>query len=92
MPSSQSHRKPREREKKHKYLENHHKEQQHHLTHFVVSVDGLLGQEATMFSKYLTAKHVASKWQCTYSEVCGYVNAHLSITIVQVMHLCLRRS
>ncbi len=57
----------------------------------MVSVDGLLGKEATTFSKRLAAK-LASKWQRTYSEVCGYVNARLSITIVRATHLCLRGS
>jgi hypothetical protein len=46
-----------------------------HFTPFGIYVDGLLGQEAApTFSKQLVAK-VASKWQHTYSKVCGYVNA-----------------
>jgi hypothetical protein len=35
---------------------------------------------------------VASKWQHTYSKVCGYVNAWLSITIVWATQLCLHMS
>jgi hypothetical protein len=79
-----------EKEKKRKYLENC-LQQRRHFTPFVVSVDGLLGKEATTFSKRLAAK-LASKWQRTYSEVCGYVNARLSIAIVRATHLCLRGS
>jgi hypothetical protein len=79
-----------EKEKKRKYLENCLK-QRRHFTPFVVSVDGLLGREAATFSKRLAAK-LASKWQRSYSEVCGYVNARLSITIVRATHLCLRGS
>jgi hypothetical protein len=79
-----------EKEKKRKYLENCLK-QRRHFTPFVVSVDGLLGREAATFSKRLAAK-LASKRQRTYSEVCGYVNARLSITIIRATHLCLRGS
>jgi hypothetical protein len=62
-----------EREKKRKCLKNFLKQRWYSIP-FVVSVDGLLEQEATTFSKCLAAK-LASKWQRTYSEVCGYVNA-----------------
>jgi hypothetical protein len=55
---------------------------------FISSVDGLLGREATIFSKCLPAK-VAAKWQRTYSEVCGSVHARLSIAIVCATHLCI---
>jgi hypothetical protein len=79
-----------EKEKKRKYLQNCLK-QRCHFTPFVVSVDGLLGREAATFSKRLAAK-LASKWQRNYSEVCGYVNARLSITIVWATHLCLQGS
>jgi hypothetical protein len=59
----------------------------------VVSVDGLLGREAKTFSKRLAASsQLSSKWQPSYSEVCGYVNARLSITIVRATHLYLRGS
>jgi hypothetical protein len=55
------------------------------------SVDGLFGREAATFSKCLAAK-LALKWQRSYLEVFGYVNACLSITIVHATHLCLRGS
>jgi hypothetical protein len=77
-----------EKEKKRKYLENCLKQRHHFTTPFAISFDGLLGREAATFSKRLAAK-LALKWQRNYSEVCGYVNAHLSITIVRATHLCL---
>jgi hypothetical protein len=79
-----------EKEKKHKYLEPC-LEQRRHFTPFVCSTDGLLGREAATFAKWLIAK-LATKWQHTYSQVCGYVKAWLSITIVRATHLCLRSS
>ena len=48
-------------------------------------------REASTFAKRLSAK-LATKWQKTYSQVCGYVNALLSIAIVRTTHLCLRQS
>ena len=79
-----------EKEKKRKYL-GACLERRRHFTPFVCSVDGLLGREATIFSKRPAAK-LAVKWQRTYSEVCGYVNARLSIAIVRATHLCIRGS
>jgi hypothetical protein len=35
---------------------------------------------------------LAEKWEKSHSEVCGYVNAPMSITIVQATHLCLQGS
>ena len=35
---------------------------------------------------------LAEKSRKTYSEVCGYVNARMSIAIVRATHLCLRGS
>jgi hypothetical protein len=31
---------------------------------------------------------LTEKWGKPYSEVCGHVNAQMSIAIVRVMHLC----
>jgi hypothetical protein len=57
-----------EHEKKKKYLEACFLGQRHrHFSPFVVSTDGLLGQEAKTLLK--------KKWEKSYSEVCGYVNA-----------------
>jgi hypothetical protein len=52
-----------------------------HFTPFVVSADGLKGREATAFLKRIAAI-LSEKWQRLYSEVCGYVNARISIAIV----------
>jgi hypothetical protein len=43
---------------------------------FVCSADGKLGRGAKTFAKRLAAKF-ASKWEKSYSQVCGYVNARL---------------
>jgi hypothetical protein len=79
-----------EKLKKKKYLEAC-LEQRRHFTPFVCSVDGLLGREAQTFAKRLAAK-LAKKWQRSYSQTCGYVNARLSIAIIRATHLCLRGS
>ena len=79
-----------ERLKKTKYLEAC-LDQLRHFTPFLCSTDGLLRREASTFAKRLSAK-LATKWQKTYSQVCGYVNARLSIAIVRATHLCLRGS
>jgi hypothetical protein len=64
------------REKKKKYLEQH-----QHFTPFMVSTDGLFGKEAKTLLKHLSAL-LSQKWEKPYSEVCGYVNAQISIAIV----------
>jgi hypothetical protein len=79
-----------EREKKKKYLEPC-LQARRHFTPFVVSADGLKGREATVFLKRIAAL-LSEKWQRPYSEVCGYVNARMSIAIVRATHLCLRGS
>jgi hypothetical protein len=59
----------------------------------VVSADGLIGKEAKTLLKRLSAL-LAEKWEKWYAEVCGYryVNARMSIAIVQATHLCLKGS
>jgi hypothetical protein len=79
-----------EKEKKRKYLEAC-LERRRHFTPFVCSVDGMLGREAKTFAKRLAAK-LANKWEKSYSQVCGYVNARLSIAIVRATHLCMKGS
>ena len=54
-------------------------------------MDGLLGREAQTFAKRLAAK-LANKWEKSYSQVCGYINARLSIAIVRATHLFMRGS
>jgi hypothetical protein len=51
----------------------------------------MLGREAKTFAKRLAAK-LANKWEKSYSQVCGYVNARLNIAIVRATHLCMRGS
>jgi hypothetical protein len=75
-----------EKEKKQKYLEPC-LEQRRHFTPFVCSTDNLLGRKAETFAKQLAAK-LATKWQKTYSQVCGYDKARLSIAIVRATQLC----
>jgi hypothetical protein len=77
-------------EKKKKYL-GACLEQRRHFSPFVVSTDGLLGKEAKILLKKLSAM-LAKKWEKPYSEVCGYVNACMSIAIVRATHLCIRGS
>jgi hypothetical protein len=79
-----------EREKKRKYLEAC-LEQRRHFSPFVVSTDGLFGIEAKTILKKLSSL-LAEKWEKPYSEVCGYVNARMSIAVVRATHLCLRGS
>ncbi len=50
-------------------------EQHRHFSPFVVSTDGLLGKEAKILLRKLSAM-LAEKWEKPYySEVYGYVNA-----------------
>jgi hypothetical protein len=79
-----------EREKKRKYLEPCLK-QRRHFTPFVVSTDGLLGREATLFLKRL-ASVLSDKWHQPYSVVCGFVRSRMSIAIARATHMCLRGS
>eukprot|EP00978_Attheya_sp_CCMP212_P006362 scaffold14401_cov59-Attheya_sp.AAC.1 len=78
-------------EKKKKYLQAC-SDQRRHFTPFVSSVDaGLLGKEATELIKRL-ASLTASHWGTTYSKVCGYFKARMSISILRATHYCLRGS
>jgi hypothetical protein len=80
-----------EREKKRKYLEACLR-QRRHFSPFVVSTeDGLFGKDVKPLLKKLSSLF-AEKWKKPYSEVCGYVNAQMSIAVVRATHLCLRGS
>ena len=79
-----------EREKKKKYLQAC-LDQRKHFTPFVVSTDGMIGQEAGELLKRLSLQ-LADKWEQLYAVVCGFVNAQMSIAIVCATHLCLSRS
>ena len=63
-------------------------QQQNHLSHFVVCVDGLLRLEAEATLKWLTSC-LSFKWQKPYSSMCGYVKSWVTITMVQAEYLCI---
>jgi hypothetical protein len=48
-------------------------------------MDGLFGKEVKTFLKKLSSL-LAKKWEKTYSKVCGYVNAQMSIAVVRATH------
>jgi hypothetical protein len=77
-----------ERNKKKKYLQFC-LEQHKHFTPFIVSIDGLIGQEAGELLKRLSLQ-LADKWQHPYLVVRGFISARMSIAIVCATHLCLR--
>ena len=79
-----------EREKKRKYLQAC-LDNRRHFTPLVASVDGLLGVEFEASLKRLAAK-VARKWESPYSQVCGYLRARVSISLIRSAHRCLRGS
>ena len=62
-----------EKEKKKKHLKDCH-EQRKDFPPFVVSVDGLLGKDAQMLLKKISA-FLAAKWGRPYSQTAAYVNA-----------------
>ena len=82
--------KSHEKEKKRKYLEPC-LQQRRHFVPFVVSTDGLIGPEGHALLQKLAAL-LADKTGKSYSEVCGYIRARMSIAIVRATHLCLRGS
>jgi hypothetical protein len=79
-----------EKEKKKKYLDRC-LLQRRAFTPFVVSVDGLIGYEASNLLKQLS-KRLADKWHKTYSVTCGIVRSRISIACVRASHQCLRGS
>eukprot|EP00978_Attheya_sp_CCMP212_P033229 scaffold133220_cov26-Attheya_sp.AAC.1 len=78
-----------EQEKKRKYPLAPCLAQRRHITPFVSSTDGLIGKEGQTFTKRL-AGLLLDKWRRPYSQVCGYVNARLSIALIRATHRCLR--
>ena len=79
-----------ERSKKKKHL-NHCQQQRRHFTLFVVSTDGMIGDEANAMVKRL-ALVLSQKWEKTYSRVCGWLRSRIGIAIVRATHRCLRGS
>ena len=62
-----------EKEKYCKYLEACHR-QRYHFYQFILYVDVLLGMEAEATLIHI-AIHLATKWENTYSRMCGYVKS-----------------
>ena len=58
---------------------------------FVISVDGMMGKEAKALMKHVAYLYV-DKWDLTYSQVRGYLNAKISIACLRAAHRCLRGS
>ena len=59
------------------------------FTPLVFSVDGMRSTECKAACKRL-ASHLSSKWRREYSQVCGFVNARLSVALMRASSLCLR--
>ena len=59
-----------------------------HVSPFLASVDGLLGEEATTILRRL-ASRLATKWKKPYSKTCRYVNSRITITFVRATHRCI---
>jgi hypothetical protein len=49
----------------------------------------MIGKESKILIKKLSAL-LAEKWVKPYSEVCGFINTWMSITIVHATHFCLQ--
>jgi hypothetical protein len=65
--------------------------QRWHFSPLVASTEGLLGKESQTLLKKLSAHKpllkklstlLTKKWEKPYSEICGYVNAQMSIAMV----------
>ncbi len=48
----------------------------------------MIGKESKLLLKKLSAL-LSEKWEKPYSEVCGFINARMSIAIMCATHLCL---
>ena len=59
------------------------------FTPLCVSVDGMMGQEATMFLKRI-ADLLSAKWEADYSLVMGWIWTRLSFAILRATLLCIR--
>jgi hypothetical protein len=78
------------KKKKDKYLQTcleMHKE----FTHMVHTVDGISGRKAQNAKKRL-ATHLASKWNCGYSQMVYYVRVLMSIAVVREYSLLICES
>jgi len=79
-----------EEEMKRKYLSA--AESRHaSFTPFVVSVDGTLGHETSMFLQRL-AERLSSGWGKSYGHVLTWIRVHLAFAVIWATNLCLRGS
>eukprot|EP00957_Ditylum_brightwellii_P055505 4206263-Ditylum_brightwellii.AAC.1 len=84
----EDHLKAQETKKKKKYI-HHCQQQRKNFTPFVVTVDEVLGQEASMILKEI-AHALIKKWLSPLPQTQNYVNTMISIAIVRATHRCLR--
>lgn len=77
-----------EKEKKYKYLQIC-LDQRLHFSPFVVSVDGMLGVEASAVVKRL-ARALESKWHMLLSQILSYARMKISMAILKASHHSLR--
>eukprot|EP00923_Selenidium_pygospionis_P019153 GHVN01033520.1.p1 GENE.GHVN01033520.1~~GHVN01033520.1.p1 ORF type:complete len:376 (+),score=31.07 GHVN01033520.1:296-1423(+) len=61
------------------------------FTPFVVSVDGMLAEEAKRFVQAI-ARRLTKKWAISYSKTMGWVRTRLAFSILRATNLCLRGS
>ena len=62
--------------------------QRRHFTPFIVSIDGLVGVEATALMKCLSWR-LSQKWHRPHSQIAGHLNARLSVSILRATTRCL---
>ena len=55
------------------------------FTHFVASVDGLLGVDAEVTLERI-ARRLTSKWKYPYSRIYGYVKSKVDINLFRATH------
>jgi len=78
-------------EKMHKYLTAAAESRHASFTPFVVSVDGALGYEASMFLQRLAEK-LSSGWDKSYGHVLTWIHVRLAFAVIRATNLCLRGS
>ena len=61
------------------------------FTPLYFSVDGLVGDEAACFLKYL-GRSLSMTWECHYGEVIRWLRARLAFALVRATNVCVRGS
>ena len=64
-------------------------EQRRDLSPFVVSTDEMIGKSVKKILRSL-AQILAEKWDSPYSNVCGFVNSRMGISIARATNRCIR--